>query len=88
MFVSLLTEVLPLAGTAPPGVGDDVTLVIAWVKWIVFAVVGMVFVIAGGMIAFGALRGEGSQHTSRLGWIMLGCSVIGGATLLSNALTG
>lgn len=90
LATTVLTEVAagvpnPGMGEAPPG-SEGFLLILRWAAWIVLglAVLGVIF--AGARMLFGGRHGEGSEHASRLGWVLAGSLVIGSASGLVGAL--
>lgn len=69
---------VPVA-TAPPG-ADKIDKVLGWGLWVAIAVaVGGVLVVAGKM-AISHRRGEGGEHASGLGWVLVACILMGSAS--------
>lgn len=60
----------------PPGT-QGVTTIMAWLKWIGYAVVGGAIVVGGIMIAVSSRRGEGQDALPKILWPMGGAIVIG-----------
>lgn len=77
----------PGGGTAPPGF-DKFTTVLGWGKWIALGVLVMALIGAGVMMGVGNRRGEGSEHVSRLAWVMGGVIVVAGAFTIVSFLVG
>ncbi|RRD47676.1 hypothetical protein EII35_14570 [Arachnia propionica] len=82
----LVTELLNLPmkvpdpgdGSTPPGF-EKFTDVLGWVKWVSLGILVMALIIAGVRMAFGAGRGEGGEHASRIGWVLGGVMIVSGA---------
>lgn len=66
---------------APPG-ASDFELVLNWVMWIALACGVLGFIVAGIMMMLqtsGRSQG-GGEHMGRLGWVAVGCVIIGAAS--------
>jgi hypothetical protein len=76
----------PGTGTAPPGSAQLLTI-LQWIAWIATAacVVGVLMVAA--TMAIRHQRGEGGQHLAGLGWVLVGCVLIGTASALVGSLS-
>ena len=92
--LSLATDVLaaapagvpnPGTGEAPPG-ADAFLTIIKWAAFIVLGICVLGVIFAGGRMAFGGRHGEGSEHASRLGWVLAGSIVVGSASGIVAAL--
>lgn len=71
----------PGQGTPPPG-SAQITTVLGWVAWIVFACcVGGVLFCAGKM-AVSHRRGEGGEHATGLAYTLGACIVAGSASAI------
>jgi hypothetical protein len=71
----------------PPGT-DGVNTILAWLKWIGFAVVGGAIVVGGIGIAVALRRGEAGDALPKILWPMAGAIVIGGGIGMVTALMG
>ena len=65
----------------PPGT-EGVTIILSWLKWIGYVVVG------GILIAVSFRRGEGHDALPKILWPMAGAIVIGGGAALVGILAG
>ncbi len=78
----------PGNGSAPPGNSSaDITKLVDWIAWIVFAccIVGVLY--SAGTLAFERQGfGGGGQGHTRLIWALAGCIVAGSASALVGAL--
>ena len=68
----------PGNGSTPPGF-NKFTDVLGWVKWVSLGILVIAVMIAGVRMAFGAGRGEGGEHASRIGWVLGGVIIVSGA---------
>lgn len=71
----------------PPGTGG-VTVVLSWLKWIGYVVVGGAIIVGGIMIAVNFRRGEGHDAITKIIWPMAGAIIIGGGAALIGILAG
>lgn len=71
----------PGNGSRPPGF-EKFTDVLGWVKWIALGILVVALIIAGVRMAFGAGRGEGGEHASRIGWVLGGVMIVSGAVAI------
>jgi type IV secretory pathway VirB2 component (pilin) len=88
MLTRIVTSVVPLVSTPPPGVEAKFQTLIGWVTWIAFSVCVLGIIIAGATMALGQRRGEGGEHAARLGWVLTACIVIGSSSVLVKGLGG
>lgn len=71
----------------PPGT-DGVTTLLAWIKWIGFAVAGGSIVVAGILVAVAIGRGDSNHALTRLLWPFAGVIIIAGGIGMVSALMG
>lgn len=71
----------------PPGTGG-VTTILAWLKWIGYAVVGGSIIVGGIGIAVALRRGEAHDALPKILWPMAGAIVIGGGISMVTTLMG
>lgn len=71
----------------PPGT-DGVTTLLAWIKWIGFAVAGGAIVVGGILVAVAMRRGDQGQALTNLIWPFAGVIVIAGGIGAISALMG
>lgn len=71
----------------PPGTGG-ITTILAWIKWIGFAVVGGAIIVGGIGIAVALRRGEAGDALPKILWPMAGAIVIGGGIGMVSTLMG
>lgn len=71
----------------PPGT-EGVSTILAWLKWIGFAVVGGAIIVGGIGIAVALRRGEAGDALPKVLWPMAGAIVIGGGIGMVSALMG
>lgn len=87
--------VLPVVNPAPvepPGVSGDINTMLGYLMWaggivcfISLVIVGIVFMLN----ATGRIGGAGAEEiVGRVGWLVLGSGVLGGASAIGYALTG
>jgi hypothetical protein len=82
-----LAIVNPGRGLTPPGAGQLTTLV-GYVAWGVFAVCVVGVLIAAGQMAISHHRGGGGgEHAARLGWVLVAAVVAGSASALVAAVS-
>ena len=82
-----LAVVDPGQGSAPPGSGN-VTKLIQWGAWGVFAVLVLGVLLAAGQMAVAHHRGaSGGEHAARLGWVLVAAIVAGSASALISAIS-
>ena len=81
----LAAVINPGQGTAPPGSAGVVTIV-NWVAWIAVTLCVVGVIVAGIGMLFAGRRGEGGEHAAKLGWVLAGAIVIGGASALVGAV--
>ena len=94
-FLELATQWLTLpmevpdpgAGSMPPGF-EKFTAVLGWVKWLSLGILVIAVMIAGVRMAFGAGRGDGGEHASRIGWVLGGVIVVSGAVSIVSWCAG
>ena len=75
----------PGSGIAPPGSAGLVTIV-NWVAWVAVTLCVVAVIVAGIGMLFAGRRGEGGEQASKLGWVLAGSIVIGGASALVGAI--
>jgi hypothetical protein len=72
--------------TAPPG-GDKLQTLLNWGAWIAALVCLGGVLVAAGVMAWSHSRGMGgNEGTTRLGWAMVGCIIVGSASAIVGAL--
>lgn len=91
-FITTLFGLIPMqipnpAPIRPPGTGG-VTTILAWLKWIGFAVVGGAIIVGGILIAVALRRGEGNDALPKILWPLAGAIVIGGGIGMVTTLMG
>ena len=70
---------------APPG-AEGFELVLSWVMWIALGAGVLGFMIVGIMMMLsnsGRMQ-SGGEHAKSLGWVAVGCVIVGAASLLVN----
>ena len=78
----------PAVGTgAPPG-GDQFSTILGWAKWVVTGIAVLGFMVVAGRMMIANRQHQGSDHGSSLGWIALGCVLLGVAPHIVGALIG
>jgi hypothetical protein len=65
----------------PPGT-EGLTTLLGWVKWIGLAVCVLGLIAAGTMMAIQSRRGEGGEHSGKIGMALGGVIIISAATSL------
>lgn len=78
--------------SAPPGVEDNVNTALGYLMWaggvvcfVSLATIGLIFFLN----ATGRIGGQGAEEiVGRLGWVVLGAGILGGASGIGYALTG
>jgi hypothetical protein len=68
-------------GTTPP-FGADLLTILKWIAWVATAACVLGILIVAATMAIRHQRGEGGQHLAGLGWVLLGCILIGTASAL------
>jgi type IV secretory pathway VirB2 component (pilin) len=83
--LDVLAVLDPGEGQAPPG-SENVVTIVNWIAWVavVLCVIGVI--VAGIGMLFAGRRGEGGEQASKLGWVLAGSIVIGGASALVGAV--
>jgi hypothetical protein len=81
----VLTVVDP-APIQPPGT-EGLNLIMGWAKWVALAICVLGLIAAGAMMAINQRRGEGGEHTGRIGMALGGVVVISAAATLVGFLT-
>lgn len=71
----------------PPGT-EGVTTIMAWLKWIGYAVVGGAIIVGGILIAVSFRRGEGHDALPKILWPMAGAIVIGAGAAWIGTIAG
>lgn len=71
----------------PPGTGG-ITTIMAWLKWIGYAVVGGAIIVGGILIAVSFRRGEGHDALPKILWPMAGAIVIGAGAAWIGTIAG
>jgi type IV secretory pathway VirB2 component (pilin) len=84
-LADVLAVLDPGEGVAPPGSEGFVTIV-NWVAWIAVGLCVVGVILAGIGMLFAGRRGEGGEHAAKLGWVLGGSIVIGGASALVGAV--
>ncbi|WP_230211005.1 hypothetical protein [Streptomyces kaniharaensis] len=79
-------DVNPGTGDAPPGVGENLKLILQWVAWIVFSLCVCGILLTAGKMAISHSRGQGGEHASSLAWVLGACILGGAASSLVGAL--
>ncbi len=62
------------------------TAMLSWVSWFALGVCVLGVIISGGAMALASRRGEGGEHATRLGWVLMGCIVIGSSSGIVTAM--
>jgi hypothetical protein len=75
----------PGQGQQPPG-SDGFLTILEWAAWIGLAVCVAGVIICGASMAVAHRHGGASEHAARLGWVAVGCVVLGSASALVGAL--
>lgn len=77
----------PGGGTAPPG-SDGFIKIMGWAKWAGFGLTVVALIVAGALMGWGRSHGEGQEHGTRIGRVLIGVAIIAGAFSLVSALAG
>jgi hypothetical protein len=79
-FSALTSSVIPNPTPALPPEADGLLLVLNWASGVglVLGVLGVIIVGIGMVIQL--QRGEGAQAIGKLGWVLMGCIIITGAS--------
>ena len=87
-----VTEVLaapkapvPPVGTGNPPFGGKISTLLGWLRWLVLVACIAGIFITGGRMAI-AWRGGNDANVAQLGWVMLGCILVGTASQIVGAL--
>ncbi|GAB4082766.1 hypothetical protein GCU67_20290 [Modestobacter muralis] len=83
--LDVLAVIDPGEGTAPPG-SEGLVTIVNWVAWVAVGLCVVGVICAGVGMLFAGRRGEGGEQAVKLGWVMAGSIVIGGAAGLVGAL--
>ena len=83
--LDVLAVIDPGEGQAPPGFEGAVTI-INWIAWVAVALCVVAVIVAGIGMLFAGRRGEGGEQAAKLGWVLAGSIVIGGASALVGAV--
>lgn len=92
--VSALADLVPLlpqdvpnpgGGTAPPGSEKFITIM-GWFKWGALGMCVLALIAAGAMLGWGRGHGDGGEHASRIGRVLLGVAIVAGAFSLVSFL--
>ncbi len=71
-------------GTTSP-FGADLLTILKWIAWVASAACVLGILIVAATMVVRHQRGEGGQHLARLGWVLLGCILIGTASALADS---
>lgn len=77
----------PGGGTQPPGF-NKFSSVMGWSKWIALGVCVVGLIVAAASMAIQSRRGEGGEHASRIGIVMVAVIVISAAYSIVGFLAG
>ena len=83
--LDVLAVLDPGEGVAPPG-SEGLVTIVNWVAWVAVALCVVGVIVAGIGMLFAGRRGEGGEQASKLGWVLAGSIVIGGASALVGAV--
>jgi hypothetical protein len=83
--MDVLAVVDPGEGVAPPG-SEGLVTIVNWVAWVAVTLCVVAVMVAGIGMLFASRRGEGGEQASKLGWVLAGSIVIGGASALVGAV--
>jgi hypothetical protein len=85
----VLSTVLPMIAqpspTAPPG-ADRIQTILSWAMWIVVACAVLGLLLTAGMMVLSHMQGRSQEHMGRLGYVMAGMVIAGGAATMVNTL--
>ncbi|MGL4340143.1 MAG: hypothetical protein ACRCSP_06955 [Rhodoglobus sp.] len=81
------TEIPDPEPVQPPGT-EGVTVIMAWLKWVGYAVVGGSVLVGGILIALSFRRGDGHDALPKVLWPMLGAIVIGSGAAWVGTIAG
>lgn len=59
---------------------------LSWVSWFALGICVLGVIISGGAMALASRRGDGGEHATRLGWVLMGCILIGSASGIVTAI--
>jgi hypothetical protein len=82
---SVLAVQAPVPGTDKPPFEKGIIKLLGWVLWIATAACVGGVLVTGAKMAM-AWRGGGDSNVAQLGWVLLGCVLLGTATSIVNAL--
>lgn len=82
----LLETTIPTYSTKDPGWATGFTELLSWASWFALGVCLIGVIISGGAMAIASRRGEGGEHATRLGWVLMGCITIGSASGIVNGI--
>lgn len=68
----------PGDGTAPPGAGKFKDIM-GWAKWLALGVCVVALIAAGAVMGFGGRTGDGGEHATRIGRVLVGVVVVSAA---------
>lgn len=71
----------------PPGT-EGVTVVLSWLKWIGYAIIGGAIIVGGILIGISFKRGEGHDALPKILWPMAGAIVIGAGVAMVSTIAG
>ena len=72
-------------GNPPKELQTQILNLLGWVLWLATAACVVGVLVTGARMAI-AYRGGGDANVAQLGWVLLGCVLIGTATSIVNAL--
>lgn len=77
----------PGAGQTPPG-SEGFIKIMGWAKWAALGLTVVALIVAGAMMGWGRSHGEGQEHGTRVGRVLIGVAIISAAFSLVSALAG
>ena len=78
-------KIPPVDTGAEPPFNHKLSTLLGWLQWLVLFACIAGFMITGGRMAL-AWRSGGEANLAQLGWVMVGCVLVGGATGIVKAL--
>ncbi len=85
-LVAAEDEVPTPGGAEMPEGFDNFTTLLSWVKWVCLGVTIISLMVAGARMGFGSRQGDGEEHASRVGQVLIGVILVSAAASMVSFL--